>query len=94
MFPLLPTKGGHMKKVLFILLFVSFVAQAQYIDLSKGGQIIAQPVQCEKGGSRYVCVPVAHEGKYYLVLIDQKGEAFIYELVNEKPKLIWSRDTI
>ena len=80
-----------MKIVLLVALF-SCSAQAQYIDLSKGGMIIDNGM-CLHDDKPQPCVTVALKGKSYNVILDKNGEVAIYELNERKTsaKLIWSK---
>jgi len=86
-----------MKQAIVLLVFLvvamfSCSAQAQYIDLSKGGKIIDNGV-CWHGDKPQPCVTVAFNGKAYNVILDKDGEVAIYELSEDKTSavLLWSR---
>ena len=81
------------KYILAFLLMFPIVGNAQYLDLSKGGIQITAPMRCDEEVPQ-VCVIVVKDEKQYLVVLDQKGERKLYEIVNEKPVLIWDRETI
>ena len=81
------------KYILAFLLMFPIVGNAQYLDLSNGGIQITAPMRCDEEVPQ-VCVVVVYEEKEYLVVLDQKGERKLYEIVNEKPVLIWDRETI
>lgn len=81
-----------MKKLMLLLLMVVSLAHAEYIDL-KGGQVTSQPQKCvHDNGQLYVCIPVVKDGKEYMVLHDLKGEAMIYQIVNNGVVLLWARE--
>ena len=82
-----------MKYILAFLLMFPIVGNAQWLDLSNGGIQITAPMRCDEEVPQ-VCVVVVYEEKEYLVVLDQKGERKLYEIVNEKPVLIWDRETI
>ena len=79
--------------ILSLAFFTVSVAKAEYIDLSNGGIQITAPMRCDEEVPQ-VCVVVVYEEKEYLVVLDQKGERKIYRIEDEKPVLIWDRDSI
>ena len=86
-----------MKQAIVLLVFLvvalfSCSAQAQYIDLSKGGTIIDNGM-CLHDKKPQPCVTVALKGKSYNVILDKEGEVAIYELSEDKTRavMLWSR---
>ena len=82
---------------LFILalLLITWVTDthAQHVDLN-GGNILEQPVPCKHGGKVYICIAVEKDGKIYIVMGDKKGEAIIFEVIDDKAVMVWNRDSI
>lgn len=67
--------------------------RAQHVDLN-GGNVLEQPVPCKHAGKVYICIAVEKDGKVYIVMGDKKGEAIIFEVIDDKAVMVWNRDSI
>ena len=83
-------------KVIVAVLFAAFLCgqvRADYIDL-RGSEVLNQG-QCKHTDGRvYLCVAVSNGGKFYNVLLDEKGEVAIYIINERKALLLWARSSV
>lgn len=81
-------------KTLLVLLFLLFAlpASAEYINLDD--EVVLKMGYCELSGKVYRCAVAKHEGKLYVLAVDNKGPIAEWEIDGEKAILIWVRDSI
>ena len=82
-----------MKAILLtILMVLSSIAHAEYINLEEG-TVVRQAI-CTQGKKKMLCVAVKKNDKLYVVALDEKGEYAIYEISQTGNILLWGRETI
>lgn len=86
---------------IIVLLVVALVlatfavnAKAENPNLKDGGMEVTPWGRCDENNVPLACVMVKRGDKLYLVVHDAKGELRIFIIEDDKPKLIWARDTI
>lgn len=86
-------KEKVMKAILLtILMVLSFTVHADYINLT-GAKILAQGM-CEDSKKVVMCAVLEFKGENYVAMVDEKGEYKIFIIKDDKPELIWSRDSV
>ena len=78
--------------LLAILMAVSLLARADYIDLE--GADVLHAGRCVDNGKQFMCALLDFKGNNYFVLVDQKGEYAIYLSTEKGMELIWSRASV
>jgi len=82
-----------MKAILLaILMVLSFTAHAEYINLT-GANVLSQGL-CEDNKKVVLCAVLLFKGEHYIAMVDEKGGYKIFIIKDDKPELIWYRDSV